>query len=399
MKLLQINITANRGSTGRIAEQIGRMAIVNGWESYIAYGRVAGLSDSKLIHVGGMWDEMWHGVQTRLFDRHGLASKRATRRLIVEIDRIRPDIIHLHNIHGYYLNYPILFEYLAKSEIPVVWTLHDCWAMTGHCAYFDAVGCDKWKIHCDRCPAKKNYPESMLLDNSFENFEKKKHYFNLPDNIIMIPVSYWLEGLLKNSFLKNQKIVTIHNGIDISNFKPFGRCVLSNITVPIVLGVASVWEKRKGLDDFVSLSYHKDIKVVLVGIDDSTEKRLPRNIICVRKTANQRELAEYYSRADVFVNPTDEDNFPTVNIESLACGTPVVTYNTGGSPESLTKETGIVVPKGNVEGLYSAIKSIIGKSPAEKEEQRRLCVERAKEFDAKVRYQEYIHLYEKLLSR
>lgn len=399
-KLLQINITANHGSTGKIAEQIGRLAMVDGWESYIAYGREAGESQSHLIHIGNMWDERWHGLQTRLFDRHGLASKCATKMLVEKINAIHPDIIHLHNIHGYYLNYPILFDFLSEYGKPLVWTLHDCWAFTGHCAHFDAIGCEKWKTQCGDCPLRGSYPSSFLIDVSSRNFELKKKYFNLPKNLTLVPVSHWLEKLLRQSFLGDHSIKMVYNGIDLSNFHPsHATKIHSAFGKTVVLGVASVWEERKGLSDLIKLSKHDDLQVVLIGLNDSQLKNLPSNVIGLKRTSDQQELAEYYSSADVFVNPTYQDTFPTVNLEAMACGTPVVTYNTGGSPESLTEETGIVVPKGDVEGLYSAIKSIIGKSPAEKEEQRRLCVERAKEFDAKVRYEEYINLYEKLLSR
>ena len=399
-KMLQINISANHGSTGKIAEQIGRLAIADGWESYIAYGREAGESQSHLIHIGNMWDERWHGVQTRLFDRHGLASECATKKLVEKINVIQPDIIHLHNIHGYYLNYQILFDFLSEYGKPVVWTLHDCWSFTGHCAYFDAIGCEKWKTHCANCPLRGSYPSSFLIDGSSRNFELKKKYFNLPKNLTLVPVSHWLEKLLRQSFLGDHYINMIYNGIDLTNFRPYlAAKIHSAYGKTIVLGVASVWEKRKGLSDLIKLSEHDDLLVVLIGLNDSQLKNLPSNVIGLKRTSDQQELAEYYSSADVFVNPTYQDTFPTVNLEAMACGTPVVTYNTGGSPESLTEETGIVVPKGDVEGLYSEIKSIIGKSPAEKEEQRRLCVERAKEFDAKVRYEEYINLYEKLLSR
>ena len=397
MKLLQINITANSGSTGRIVEEIGRLAISVGWESYIAYGRAVGESGSKLFHIGNMWDERWHGVQTRLFDRHGLASKKATKGLIAEIDKIHPDIIQLHNIHGYYLNYPILFNYLAKSNIPVVWTLHDCWAFTGHCASFDGIGCVKWKTHCENCPQKRVYPSSFLIDNSKSNFTLKQHYFNMVRNMTIVVVSNWLNAIVEQSFLSKYPINVIFSGIDLNAFNNKGVHRVGSMT-PIILGVASVWNDKKGLSDFVKLSEHEDIQIVLIGVSEEQKRALPYRIKAVCRTNNKKELANFYSSATVFVNPTYEDTFGLVNVEAMACGTPVVTYNTGGSPESLTKETGIVVPKGDVEGLYSAIKSIIGKSPVEKEEQRRLCVERAKEFDAKVRYQEYIHLYEKLLS-
>lgn len=396
MNIIQINITDKVGSTGQIVDEIGQLVIAKGWNSYIAYGRKAGLSDSKLIHIGNMVDEYSHGIQSRILDNHGLASRWVTNKFIKSIEMIRPDIVHLHNIHGYYLNYPILFKFLDNLNVPVVWTLHDCWPITGHCAYFDAVNCEKWKTGCYSCPNRRSYPASLFLDRSKKNFEDKRHYFSLLDNLTIVPVSYWLEGIVQESFLKKYPIITIHNGISLDHFKRYESRIISS-EKPVVLGVASVWERRKGFSDFIKLSGHDDLQVVLVGVDKKTQKKLPPNIIGINRTSDQKELAEYYSRADVFVNPTYEDNFPTVNIESMACGTPVVTYRTGGSPESLTEMTGIVVEKGDVDGLYTAIRSILDKSPKEREVQRELCVKRAKEFDYKIRFKEYIDLYEKLL--
>lgn len=195
MKLLQINSIVNSGSTGRIAEEIGQTAIKAGWDSYIAYARKYGSSNSKLIKIGNNIDIKMHGLKTRMFDKHGLASKNATRNFITEIEKIKPDIIHLHNIHGYYINIEILFKYLKYSNIPIVWTLHDCWPITGHCTHFAFIGCEKWKSQCNNCPQKNSYPSSWLFDRSEKNFNLKKELFTSLPNLTLVPVSKWLAGI------------------------------------------------------------------------------------------------------------------------------------------------------------------------------------------------------------
>lgn len=401
-KLLQINITANWGSHGRIAEEIGQLAMHNGWESYIAYGRWANPSKSHLIKIGSMWDERWHGVQSRLLDNHGLASKRATKQLISAIKEIKPDLIHLHNIHGYYLNYPLLFDYLYHAEIPVVWTLHDCWPMTGHCAYFTYAKCEKWKKECSNCENLDSYPISYIIDNSRSNYAKKKKYFNIIRNLTLVPVSDWLSGIVTQSLLKKNTVKVIHNGVDVEIFKPWGRGTLPKGLLngkKIVLGVSSKWEKRKGLEDFIKLRsiLGPDYLIVIIGVSEAQKRQMPDGIIGICRTDNIEELVCYYSSADVFINPTYEDNFPTTNIEALACGTPVVTYRTGGSPEAIDNQTGIVVEVGDINGLVDGIKKICQSD--HKEDTRRLCRERAvKYFNKDDRYREYLDLYQSLLE-
>ena len=275
-KLLQINSVVNSGSTGRIAEEIGQTAIAAGWESYIAYGRNNRPSQSKLIKIGSDLDIKMHGLQTRLFDRHGLGSKSATQELVEKIEKIKPDIIHLHNIHGYYINIEILFKYLQNTNIPVVWTFHDCWPITGHCSYFSFVGCDKWKTQCFSCPQKTDYPASWFIDRSEKNFNLKKKLFTSLPNVTLVPVSKWLYGILEESFLQNYPLKVIHNGINTEVFRPSTgdafRAKHHFDNKFILLGVASVWSPRKGLKDFIALSkvLNNDFQIVLVGL---TRKR------------------------------------------------------------------------------------------------------------------------------
>lgn len=396
MKLLQINVTANSGSTGKIAEAIGRLAISRGWESWIAYGRGTPQSESHLIRIGNDWDMRWHGVETRLLDNHGLASRRTTRKFISQIKEINPDIIHLHNIHGYFINYPLLFRFLQEWGGPVVWTLHDCWSFTGHCAYFDMVNCNKWQNKCMNCPQRDSYPKSYI-DQSFRNYITKKSSFNtILSQLTLVPVSKWLSDLLTKSYLSNCRIRKIHNGIDLKLFKPLSDY---NKEKFVILGVANVWDQRKGLADFIKLSdtLSDRYKIILIGLSEKQIKSLPINIQGIRRTENINQLIELYSMADVFINPTWEDNFPTTNIEAMACGTPVITYRTGGSPEAIDSNTGIVVEQGDVQGLKKAIETIRTSSDRFTPE---LCRGRAeKYFNQDDRFEEYFELYEKIINK
>lgn len=402
--LFQINVTCNWGSTGRIAEEIGLVAIQQGWDSYIAYGRGKPVSKSHLIRIGNDWDMYEHGLETRIFDNHGLASRRATRKLIRQIEEIRPDIIHLHNIHGYYINYQILFDYLAKREIPVVWTLHDCWTFTGHCAHFALAGCYQWKNEeCLHCKYKKSYPASLLFNRANRNFLDKKKAFTAPKNMTIVTVSHWLEELVQQSFLSCHQVITINNGIDVQIFSPKnkGKKIREKLGISqpyMLLGVASVWEASKGIFDFVKLREllpADQYAIVLVGVDDRTAKILPQGIVTVKRTNNVEELAEIYSVADVFLNPTWQDSFPTTNLEAMACGTPVVTYRTGGSPESLTEKTGKVVEQGDLVAFVSNIEEICKKGKNTYVEVCRQGV--VENYNKKDRYIDYIKLYQQLL--
>lgn len=398
-KLLQINVVANSGSTGRIAENIGKLAISQGWESYIAYGRGEPKSASKLIRVGSDSDMYMHALQSRLLDNHGLASVSATKKFVEEIKRISPDVIHLHNIHGYYLNYKILFEYLSTIDTPVVWTLHDCWAFTGHCSHFDAIGCEKWQTGCFSCPLKGEYPASKFVDASARNYALKKRLFASVPNLTIVPVSRWLAGLVGRSFLGEYPIRVINNGIDTEVFQQRESALRQKHNIEgkfVLVGVAGVWDAMKGFDDFIKLSrlLPDDCVIIMIGLTKKQIDILPPNIIGIERTESQAQLAEYYSMADVYVNPTYNDSFPTVNLEALACGTPVVTYRTGGSPESLSEATGLVVEKGDRHGLLSAIETIKSNG---KQHYSAACRQRAVECYYKDdKFNEYINLYNSL---
>ena len=273
-KLLQISIEVNNGSVGRIAEHIGQKAIESGWESYITYARNNEPSKSIVLKIGNYFDVYWHGVMTRITDKHGFYSVIATKKLIRQIIEIKPDVILLHHLHGYFINIKLLFKFLAKADIPIVWTFHDCWSFTGHCAHFDFVGCDKWKTHCCSCPQKKVYPASFLMDNSKLNYTRKNELFNSVKYMTIVPVSYWLGELVKESFLKKFPIKVIQNGVDLNvfNYKPFDdiQSIYNLKKKFIILGVAAVWLSTKGIDDFMMLSQRlkEDEIIILVGLSD-----------------------------------------------------------------------------------------------------------------------------------
>lgn len=400
-RLLQINITANWGSHGKIAEGIGLAAMRHGWESHIAYGRWKNPSRSQLYHIGSSIDESIHGISSRIFDNHGLMSHIATHNLIRYIHKIGPDIIHLHNIHGYYLNYPILFAFLTKSNIPVVWTLHDCWPYTGHCAHYMFANCDKWKTHCRQCPLKANYPRSIFADRSYKNFEQKRQAFLSLANLTLVPVSKWLERELRQSFFKESNIRQIYNGIDVETFRRTDNPTIREKydianSKKVVLGIASNWH-RKGLQDFARLRSALDdqYEIVLVGVRKEDAKRLPNGIHGIQRTEDTEDLKALYSTADVYFNPTWEDNFPTTILESLACGTPVVTYNTGGCGEAIEPETGRIIERGDLPKAVEAISLICSRGKESYSPHCRNSI--LSHFQQDSQYEKYIQLYSELI--
>ena len=399
MKILQINTTLNWGSTGRIAEEIGLLLQDKGFESYIAYGRYNNPSRSKTYQIGNKFDVYFHGLLTRIFDNHGLGSKNATLKLVNYIKEIQPDIIHLHNIHGYYVNYQILFNLLSKLDIPIVWTLHDCWSFTGHCSHFSYENCERWKTICYNCPQQRNYPGSFIMDRSKQNYIDKKKAFTSIKNLTIVTVSKWLENEVKSSFLKNFPIKTIYNGINLETFKPTPSLEKNKEfnNKFVILGLASVWTERKGFNDFKKLRslLSTDYIIILIGLSKKQIKELPEGIIGIQRTNSIQELAEYYSLANVFFNPTWEDNFPTTNLEALACGTPVITYKTGGSIEAIDEKTGFIVDQGDLNTTVQIIEKL---KSVDKEKYKISCRQRAIQFYNKnERYEEYIKLYNSIL--
>lgn len=396
--LLQINATCNFGSTGRIAEEIAQRASIHGWKCVIAHGgRYVRSSDFETIQISSKLDNKIHALKSMFFGMHGLGSFVATRHFIESIKTLKPDIIHLHNIHGYYINYRVLFDYLEKVDIPIVWTLHDCWTMTGQCTHFLSINCTRWKTGCCNCIALASGYKT-LIDRSSTNWQSKKNAFTSVKRMTIVPVSYWLDGIVQESYLNKYSSMVIHNGIDLEVFKPLikNRASLGLNDRFTILGVASHWHKSKGLDDFIELSKIPEFQVVLIGVQKELLEKLPNSIKAIQRTENRQKLVEYYTSADVFVNPTRSDSFPTVNLEALACGTPVITYPTGGSPEAVDEKTGIVTDHCDFHELLTAIEQIRVKG---KDYYSQACVERAKkEFDRNIRFNDYVALYNKLIS-
>ena len=397
MKVAQINAVPY-GSTGSVMFHLADELINNDNRVFCTTGfswKKCKRKDYKV--TSNIFVKQLHITLSKITGKIGFFSGLATRKLIKIMREFQPDIIHLHNLHGCFVNLPLLFEYIKKEDIKVVWTLHDCWAFTGHCPHFDMIGCNKWETGCHHCPQYKLYPESYI-DNSQFMYEYKKKWFNGINNLVIVTPSAWLSNLVGKSFLKSYPVKIINNGIDLKLFKP----TVSDFKKKwhcedkyILLGVAYGWDDKKGLDIFLELykRLNNNYQIVLVGTDKNIDKKLPDGIISIHCTSNPKELAEIYSAADVFVNPTREDNYPTVNMEAIACGTPVITFNTGGSPEIVDKNCGIVVEKNDVDAMIKGIECLCKAGYSFKE----ACLNKALSFDKHKRLAEYMDLYRSML--
>lgn len=367
MKYLIINSVCGIGSTGKICGAIAEACEQDGHEVKIAFGRDGTVPERFqrfAVRIGSDADIKLHGILSRLLDRHGFGSRRATKRFLQWADEYDPDILWLHNIHGYYLNIELLFDWIkSRPSMQVKWTLHDCWSFTGHCSYFDYAGCDRWKTGCHHCPQKHAYPASLLLDNSKNNYAKKRALFTGVPNMTLITPSQWLADIVKQSFLQEYSVKVRYNTIDTNTFKPTPgdfRTKHGLEDKKIILGVANIWEPRKGLQDFLALADMLDdpYKIVLVGLSSDQLQELPENILGICRTGSAEELAEIYTAANVFVNPTYEDNYPTVNLEARACGTRIVSYDTGGCRETLV-DTDFLIAKGDIYALKEKLLEIL----------------------------------------
>ena len=363
MKVLLINVVCGTGSTGKICGALAQQYEQEGHEVKIAFGRDGIVPEQfrkYAVRIGNDLDVRLHALYTRLTDRHGFASLVSTRRFIKWASKYDPDVVWLHNIHGYYINIELLFNWIkSRPNMQVKWTLHDCWTFTGHCSHFVFVGCDKWKTGCFLCPQKKEYPASAMCDASSWNYKKKKALFTGVSNMTLITPSQWLANLVKESFLQEYPVEVVYNTINTDIFKPTQGNFRERYGLrdkKVLLGVATVWGPRKGLDDFVKLANMLDdsYKIVLVGVTAEQAKTLPGNVLPIHRTNNQKELAEIYTTADIFLNFTYEDTYPTVNLEAQACGTKVITYDTGGCSETL-KGKGILIPQGDLQAAFRCI--------------------------------------------
>ena len=416
MKVLQINATfKNGGSTGRIAYDLMQIMECNGIESYAAYGIDCGAEDDRAILLQSKNELRWGQLQSRLFARHGFYNRSATKRLLAYMDKIKPDIVHLHNIHGFYVNCGMLFDYIKAHNIPVVWTLHDCWSFTGWCAYFDYSGCDKWKTLCNNCPSKKDYPKAWISARANTNFDLKRNTFCGVCNLTLVTPSKWLAQLTRDSFLKEYPVRVINNGVDISVFKPTKTSIKKDMGIEgkkMILAVAGGLAKRKGSEYLMKIPslLNEDEVLVILGIRENQKKLLPsQKCIGINYSNSVEKRAMIYSAADIFINTTLEDNFPTTNIEAMACGTPVVTFDTGGSIEAVIdnelvltegkiKHTAVggVVPKGDMESMLLLVREMLS---GDREKYKESCVNKVvRYYNKQEQYQKYVKLYREVIK-
>lgn len=364
MKVLMINSVCGIRSTGRICTDLAANLESQGHEVKIAYGResVPEKYQKYGVRIGNECNVLINALKCRLFDNDGFSAKKQTKKILNWAEEYNPDELWIHNLHGYYINVELLFEWIkSRPQMKVKWTFHDCWPITGHCSHFDYVQCSRWITGCYKCPLKRQYPKSIFYDNSRKNYRLKKMLFDGINNLEIITPSTWLADLVKKSYFKNYPVTVVNNKIDLSIFKPTRSNFREKYGLEnkiIILGVASVWSKKKGLDDFIRLSniLDENYKIVMVGLTKKQIKKTPKSILAIEKTNSAKELAQIYTAADIFLNLTYEDNYPTVNLESQACGTPVITYRTGGSIESVPKEN--TVEQGNIDELLLKIVSI-----------------------------------------
>ncbi|MCR5420142.1 MAG: glycosyltransferase [Lachnospiraceae bacterium] len=406
-KVLLVNTVCGTGSVGRLVVGLYHTLEAYGYECLVAYGRGEAPEDVRAYRIGTDTDIYVHGAMSRLNDRHGFYSRKATLDFVAMIKEYDPDIIHLHNIHGYYLNIEVLFNYLKKCNKKIIWTLHDCWTFTGHCSHFEYIGCTKWLNGCYKCEQLNEYPKSFGVDNSKRNYEEKRRLFTGIEDLMIVTPSEWLKDKVSQSFLREYPVVVVPTGIDLMQFYPYKEVMsednlifniknqLSIRNKIILLGVANPWRDRKGLLQFGLLekTLSDRYAIILVGLNDKQLQNLSPNIIGLNKTDSVEELAALYSMADIYVNLTLEDTFPTTNLEALACGTPVITYKAGGSPESLDDTCGEVVERNSIQGIVAAIDKIMSLKGQNYTSE--MCVRKAQLYNKEYRFLEYIqHVYE-----
>ncbi len=395
MKVLQINSVYGVKSTGRIAYDLVQLQEKNNIEAFVVSGE--GSFDSPNVYVmSGKLYQKLNILLTRLFGRHGFYNKFATRRLIRYMDKVSPDVIHLHNIHGHYINIKLLFEYIQRKNIPVVWTLHDCWAFTGHCPHFDYVGCERWREGCGNCPQQKGYPISLFFDRSKRNFADKKQLFTGVEKMHIVTPSRWLAELAEQSFLGKYPVSVVNNGIDTDVFSPSASDMRERLGLSdkfVILGIVSNLNSTKGGQYFLKMSerLREDEQIVLLSLEDT--ENLPKNITALPRTESAHELAQIYSMADVFVNPTLQDTFSMINLEALSCGLPVVTFRTGGCCEAVTEECGVLVEKGDENALYEAVCRV-----RQGEFSSSISRQRGLEFDREICFSKYIDIYKDIVK-
>lgn len=367
MKILMINSVCGIRSTGRICTDIAKRYLAEGHEVRIAYGRetVPQEYQSIAVPICTKIDTYMNALKARLFDNEGFNAKRSTKVFLKWAQAYDPDVLWLHNLHGYYINVELLFDWIkSRPHMEVKWTLHDCWAFTGHCPYFTVANCDKWKTVCGDCPQVRCYPGSLGRDRSKENFLQKKAAFIGVSKMTLITPSRWLADLIGQSYLQEYPVDVIYNTIDTDVFRPTEsdfreKNGLQNQRV--ILGVAAIWDTRKGLQDFVKLRQMLDASytIVLVGLSEKQASKLPGGILCIPRTNSKQELAEIYTAADVFVNPSKEETFGLTTLEAISCGTPTIVYKNTACEEVINHYGNGIAIDSSVLLLVDTIKKIV----------------------------------------
>ena len=400
MKVLFINANCGVGSTGRICTDLYSMLKVKGHEARIAYATTPaiGCDEADTFKIHGKIDYYVHNLLAKATDRTGFFSDRVTKRLIQYIIKENPDIIHLHNIHGYYVNIKILFEFLKQLDKPIVWTLHDCWAFTGHCSHYSYEGCMKWLSGCHHCTQLKSYPVSFGLDSSERNYKDKKNLFTSIPKLWITTPSQWLAHQVKKSFLGKYDIYPIYNGIDLSVFKHVDSNIKSKLGIAkqkkVLLGVSFVWNDRKGFSDMLELDSnldHNKYQLLLVGLSNEQLKLIPKSILGLARTHSVYELVELYSMADIFINTSYEETMGLVTAEALACGTPAIVYDQTAVPEIVDSTSGFVVSAGHIDSLLKKLDPALKIEPS-------AAREFALKFEKNKQYEKYYNLYNQILQ-
>ena len=401
MNILQVNTVYPNGSTGRIVAEIAAYTAAQpDAHAFVAFG--IGEPESRenvtALRIGTPPERKVHGALRKLFDAEGYGSRAATEQLIAFCEVNRIDVVHLHNLHGCYLNLNRWFRYLKEKNLPVIWTLHDCWPLTGHCAHFDYCGCEKWKTLCYRCPQKALYPQCVGIGGSKRNYRLKRRLFTSLARLTVVTPCRWLGEIVKNSFLQAVPTRVLYNGVDLKIFRPAAsdlRLKYGLGTKRLLLAVASVWNNRKGLQALAELSKLLDdtYRLVVIGLLPEQIRALPETILGLGPVSDPAALCAWYSAADCFVNPTLEDTMPLVNLEALACGTPVAVFRTGGCPEAITDVCGRVAEKGDIRGLKEAVEQIC-ESDADWTD---ACVAQARRYSAETTVQAYDALYREVM--
>lgn len=401
MKIIEINATYGFASTGSIVMDIEKTARENGHSVGVAYQK-AEVKPENGIRVGGVLSYKLHAVLSRVAGRQGYASYFATKRLISWLERQKPDIVHLHNLHSNYINIPLLLAFLAKKDIATVLTLHDCWFFTGKCFHFVESHCDKWKKGCGDCPRNKLDIKSLFFDRTARVFKDKKRLFESIPRLSVVGCSDWISDMARQSLLSSKEITRIYNGIDTDLFAPKSTTFRKENNIGegyVVLGAANKWllpENLELFDKFLKTRDSDDL-LVLFGADEDY-RQLCKNkegVILLGYINSKEEMANLFASADVFVNPTHADTLPTVNMEAASSGIPVVTYNVCGSPELVKNGvSGYVVEEGDIDGMLTAIRWCkAGKIKSAD------CRDFAlANFDKNDNYKRYIELFERIYN-